>query len=199
LPPAKTYPDFVQPSDRAVAQFLDIVAARAGGAPAVWQGAVSSVRLVGNDMTFPLNLKTLKPDPVTLQRKGNNNIVIVDQVNQWTVPADAASGNATHASAVLTDKVAYLGAYDGSVAHPYAIYGIDRKTGAVIWTSRVWADDGFTPTAQAGGFGFDKMELQTSGDALVVFGVAAHLVYIERFDLKTGNNLSRFCTDYYGK
>jgi hypothetical protein len=30
LPPAKTYPDFVQPSDRAVAQFLDIVAARAG-------------------------------------------------------------------------------------------------------------------------------------------------------------------------
>jgi hypothetical protein len=39
--------------------------------------------------------------------------------------------------------------------------------------------------------------MKVSGDTLVVFGVAGEAAYIERFDLKTGENLSRFCTKYY--
>jgi hypothetical protein len=99
----------------------------------------------------------------------------------------------------LTDAVAYVATYNGYPATPFPLYAINRNSNAILWTSRVWAQDGFMPLGGLGGFVPGRMELKISQDALIAFGAAASdEAYIERFDLKTGNNLSRFCPDYYG-
>jgi hypothetical protein len=192
----------VHPDKGTMSHFLDIVDARTGGAPTLWKSAVSSFWSYSDKSAHafsgvPGPLAPPAPS-ATVQRQGRNTLVIVDPLNQWTIPGQAGS----QASAALTDGVAYVAAYNWPPG-PFTVYAIDRKTSAVIWSSRVWAEDGFL--VAVGGRGAGRMELKVSpgdamkvsGDTLVVFGVAGEAAYIERFDLKTGENLSRFCTKYY--
>jgi hypothetical protein len=199
--PQARNPSLVSPDKTAMANFLDLVDARTSGAPNIWKTAVSSVtenrrpageKNAASGIVFRVPPPLQPADTVTFKRQGGQDLVAVDQADQWSIPDHGGD----RASAVLTDGFAFLAIYVTSPARPYTVYAIDRKANGTAWSSRVWAADGFTPvstTGQGGG----KMDMEVSGDNLVVFGVAGDAAYIERFDLKTGANLSRFCTKYY--
>jgi hypothetical protein len=85
-------------------------------------------------------------------------------------------------------------------ANPYTVFAFERKSNTILWTSGVWAGEGFLPRGGIGGYpGPGKVDLVINGNTVTVFGVVSYgaLAYIERFDLKTGQNLSRFNTAYY--
>jgi hypothetical protein len=197
----------VHPDKDALSHFIEIVDARTGGAPTVFRNAVATCSADtgymppgagygpdGPTVGFSGIPGQTVSNSATVQRVGtsNNVVVIVDQSNQWTVPLAGDS-----ATAVLTDGIAYLASYSSYPARPYPLYAIDRKTNAQIWKTQEWSANGSTPQGGNSGHASGKVELKISGDCLVVFGVAYNGADIERFDLKTGNNLSRFCTKYY--
>jgi hypothetical protein len=78
----------------------------------------------------------------------------------------------------------------------YTLYCVDTHSGNVLWQTVVWA---LNPvfSSQATGPRFHEVSLTIGEDVVGVFG-AAYGCYVEAFDIRSGANVLRFSTNYWG-
>jgi len=75
-------------------------------------------------------------------------------------------------------------------AGSYVMNCIDRKTGGIVWQSRIWAAG--APLAISGGGAGHAVELIPGKDVVLVFGASVDMFYVEAFDENTGQVVMRF-------
>jgi hypothetical protein len=76
---------------------------------------------------------------------------------------------------------------------PFSIACFESASGKLLWRSDVWG----AGRTMLMGVGFHNVTLQREDDLIIVFGGESHGMYIEAFDIETGENAIRFYTSYW--
>jgi hypothetical protein len=99
----------------------------------------------------------------------------------------------TRVAALLEKERSYIAIYPLR-AYSYRLLCLDPKTGDALWTVNVW---GCRKGVSFGAPDFDhQVEIRRQGNNVLVYGKESGM-YLEAFDVKTGANLFRFCTNYW--
>jgi hypothetical protein len=187
--------DLLRPDGRALWRFLGLVEGRIQTPiPEAWEASVKSAQGSGRAaIWFPYpellggNLKKYKP-----QKQGREWIVETDHLS-IKVPVEDGLGPVGSAAVHVDTEVVYIALY-GWPPNPYRVFGIDRASKNVIWSSKASAAGGFKHYE---GQGWHIAEMRVAGETLNVFGISEGSAYIEVFDKKTGENRCRFSTSYF--
>jgi hypothetical protein len=81
-----------------------------------------------------------------------------------------------------------------NVCASYYLYCVSRKSGQLLWRSKVQAAEEFTNYSGSGGW--HRVQLLCDKQSATVFGAGYDAAYIERFDVRDGTNTLRFSTSY---
>jgi hypothetical protein len=194
IPRAKAQ-EVVSPDGEALSRFLGLIEGRARvPIPGAWEATVKSAK--GHSpkaVWFPL-LEPVRKDlarPRPLRRDGDQWIV-EQEGRTIKLPAEDGLGLVDHAAVLLVGETLYVALY-GWPPNPYRLFAVDRGSGKVIWSSKVWAAGGLMSYE---GQGWHVATLHSAGETLAVFGVSDGAAYVEVFDKKTGVNRCRFSTAY---
>jgi hypothetical protein len=200
-----------RPSSSALARFLEIVRDRVGEPAPVWEKTVRASFLSGADISFSpepepaMDLEALglyrrqqPPTRPAAQEPSSDDFLRIAANDVRSVRTDPFARHAyfNAACVLLTLDAAYVALYEKWPASPYPLYAIARPSGKILWSTRVWAEDGFL-LGIYDGQGFGKVELREHGDEVVAFGVSVGVAYIEVFEGATGVCRVRFCTEYF--
>ena len=200
-----TLGESARPGNAALNRFLGLVEGRVGvPIPDFWEAGVLSTvhqraeRAEWDDYVYfptPQRLENgahERPSDAgdwSLRRADDRWLVTQGGV-KWSLPAHDGRGPVDHVRVHLRGGNAYVALY----AWPpggHMVHSVDRSSGRVVWSSEVWADCGLTAYT---GYGWHEVEIRTTSDQLVVFGLSTHIAYVEVFDRRTGQNLWRFNT-----
>ncbi len=95
-------------------------------------------------------------------------------------------------------RVSIIVFYDHGSGVRFPIICVDSKSGRVNWRTESWGTgDENLPPAGSGGSGHNYVEVKRRGNRLVLYGGATWGSYAEAFDIRTGQSLFRFSTNYW--
>jgi hypothetical protein len=130
-------------------------------------------------------------------RKTAGNYVVTQLGDSFTVKArildsapDPSDGGV---AASLDASRCFLASYDSDRGFSFPLICVDRNTEKLLWKARVWACDRKFST----GIGYHIVSLRVTKSRIVVFGADPGGMYIEAFDIKTGDNVLRFSTCWW--
>jgi hypothetical protein len=187
-------------------RFIGFVEARVGGPlPVWWEEAVQSARAYErSNIFFAFSANRLLPNEAsgfrmpanTTLKKCPNGVHISIAGESTPIPTgDLESGRkrpGASLSGVVRGDKAYVAIFSDN-CNPYQLICIDRKQGATVWRSEVWAS-----AAAVAYFGRTCHYSSVAADEsrVLVFGAGPDCVYLEAFDASTGAVLFRFSTSY---
>jgi hypothetical protein len=179
----------IRPDTHAVTRFLGFVEGRIKVViPELWEEVVKS------DSIPEKLLKGSLPEVSKLKLDGDDWIVKTDN-GTIKLPAENGSARADAAAVQSDGEIAYVAVY-GPFPVPYRLLAVNRRTGKVIWSTKVWGVGGLRDY-QGPAIYFANIRL--TDDLVAVFGFYNSAGYIEVFDKKTGENRGRFCNAYFDK
>lgn len=197
--------DQIRPDEVAIHRFLGLVEGRVRvPIPPIWVAGVTSVifnraeRPDWDDyLSFPtpkrLDEASYKPRADVGDasfRRANDRWLVTQGSEEWSLPAYDGVGPVDYVRVHLCGGDAYVALYawppDGHMVH-----AIDRNSGEVMWSSKVWGSCGLLAYS---GWGWHEVAFRSTSDKLVVFGLSSNIAYIEVFDKHTGADLWRFNT-----
>ena len=193
--PAKTG-DIWQPDRLALARFIGLVEGRVGmPVPADWEKTLYSA-VYSEDR--PFFLPTTRPaeneqQPGVAVSQQGDSWVVQRGTEEWRLPVADRRGPVDDAAVVVHEDHAYVTLHAWP-ATQYMLYRLDRASGRVEWSTRVW---GVGEGVWYQGYGFHWVQLRLTSDQLVVFGISNDVAYVEIFGPATGHNLCRFGTSYF--
>jgi hypothetical protein len=200
------------PNPSALARFLDVVRERVGEPAPVWERTIKTSLFGGAAISFSpepepamdlqaLGLYRRRQEPPGTRpalEPSSADLLWIAANDVRNVRTDSFARHLyfNDACVLLTPDVAYVALYGRWPATPYPLYAIARRSGKILWSTRVWGEDGFV-VGLYDGQGFGRVELRKHGDEVVAFGVSVGVAYIEVFDGATGGCRARFCTEYF--
>ncbi len=193
--PATEQEELVNPDAEAISRFLGLLEGRIQfSIPAEWEAAVRSAKAYRQrDFRFPRPERGEQPFPGHgLLRCAGHHWIVKKDGQLIKLPTDDGSGPVDFAAVEVAGDRTFTALYGWPPA-PYQLFATDRESGAVIWSSRVWAAGEWRGYA---GSGWHLVALRSAGEKLAVFGMDFRTVYVEVFDKRTGENRCRFSTAY---
>ena len=181
----------------AVSSFLKLVRESVGVAvPSFWEKALCQP----DSMPMPDDPIVWGDHPASIERIQNQWVVTVP-AGKWFLPVirGSADNSCLEPNAVrlkLRNWAAFLTVNELDSGDPYHVYAMDRKSGRIIWSSRVWSGDIPFRGMISGGMAAGRfVDLEVDDNLLTIFGLGWNgAAYIEMFDNMTGENLCRFST-----
>lgn len=183
----------------ALIQFIGFVEARTGvDIPPIWGQAVLSANSHSRDnIWFPLHEETGAPsnrrghDAVSLRRE-EDRLIIKNGNEEWSLRAEADMDFAENVTVQRDGDYVFIAIY-GWPPEEFTVYVLNRNTKKQIWTKEVWAASCVMAYT---GQGRHFVEIRSSQNVVVVFGVSGSAAYLEILDKSTGTNLCRFNSSY---
>jgi hypothetical protein len=185
-------------NEQAVSRFLGLLEGRIQfPIPEPWEASVKAAK--GYSQRH-INFARPKPADQSVIREGHLRRVgsqwMVKQESQLIkLPAEDGFGPIDYAAAERAGGTVYVALY-GSPPYPYKLFAVDRATGRVLWSSKVWAISDWR--GYSGQESHDVF-LRSAGETVAVFGISGPAVYVDGFDQKTGENRFRFSTAYFDR
>lgn len=137
------------------------------------------------------------PQDVELEREGDQLTIFrvgQDECSvEMTERLESALRFADGVNAAFDDSQCYLAFHAGHSVF-YDLFCIEIESGEVQWTSSVFAGNAI------GGYSgndFQTVTMTLRSESIVLFGASSDSMYIEEFDVETGENLCRFGTGYH--
>ena len=186
---------YVVLKESATKPFLDLVKQKIGiNPPYKWRKIVQLAEWyapVPNQLPVDFNVRAIldtKPVQPSITHDGRQTVVQQGD-NTWLIPEDKGVGVAKRAAVGIQDKTAYVAVYSGSAPNPYHLYALEE--GTVVWSSRVFAE---CNRLNYNGICFHFVEIVTTQNQVILFGLGGAAAYLEAFDAKTGDPICRFST-----
>jgi hypothetical protein len=199
--PESRHEDVVSPDLLAISRFLGLIEGRIQvPIPTSWEESLKSAR--GYDQRSvgfpPPNAADTDPrvSKMWLPSRDGHHWVVKRENESVRISAEDGLGSVHHAAVARTRDRTFVALY-GADAGPYRLLAIDEGTTKVLWSSNVWADGGLN--ARTGAPGWHIVTLHPSAESLVVFGASFSAMYVELFELKTGQSRCRFSTAYFNR
>jgi len=173
--------------------------------PPVWQETMRGAHGFGrNSIYFRIpaswpyhfhNSRLLIRDGVACRRSDGRYRISCDG-QECEIPVDAFSSTGRDPVGCL--DVDFVGGRWYVAAHldhcvPCKLLSWDAQHGQRVWSAEVWGGGGLRSYE---GPGFHGLWVRTQDDKVLVFGVGDDNAYIEAFNIASGENLFRFCTQY---
>ena len=200
--PEKEQQEALRPDRETIARFLGLVEGRTRfPIPAIWETAMKSLQYLSRKQ-FWFYLPQVLEGAANAEGESASGVAIRREGDQWTITKANQTislsttdrfGSGGKAAVELKGETAYVALY-GRFPFSYKLYAVDRRSGKVIWVSRVWAGSGFGLRM---GQDWHVVEIRVAGGKVAVFGVSSDTAYVEMFDQKTGENQCRFGTEYF--
>ena len=138
-------------------------------------------------------------DGTRLRREGDRVVVESDD-NAVSIVFDEFEQHAFGQCATFfSDTTAFM-AFPRSRSYSFPLVAVDRKSGGIRWRTSVWAlAFGEYSPGGSGGKGWEGTAATVTGSASVVyvFGCDGAGIYIEGFDMMTGDPVLRFSSNYW--
>ena len=189
-----------RPDPLAITRFLGLIEGRLRvPVPKEWEAFLMSAR--GRDRNhiyfLPGEREQIERQAPnwTLEREGANWLVKQDK-QVIKIPAARKSDGLSDAAVERVGNCAYVALYG---PFKYKLFAIDQNDGRIMWSSTVWGASKVWPPGvfvMYSGGGCYHVNICSSGETLVVFGLSDLAMYIEVFDRATGLNRCRFSTEY---
>lgn len=139
-----------------------------------------------NFVRAPHDTTILDAGRVTL-RTGEDSIEIPDEL----IDRSDSGKLLKNFSALFTNEKCYV-AIHNSWGHPYTLACLDQSTGAIVWTTNVWATFWGLGSGRSRAWVFVTLQ----GERVVVLGASSTGIHVEAFDAKDGTNQFRFSSSY---
>jgi hypothetical protein len=190
------------PDPLGIARFLGLIEGRLRvPVPKAWEEVLKSARGQDrNSIYFPpcdLELTERRSRKWMLEREGANWLVKQDK-QVIKLPAEAKLGPISQVTVECVGNTTYAALYGSSFK--YRLFAIDQSNGRIMWSSFVWGASKVWPAGVAAMYSGSEryhVNICSSGETLVVFGLSGLAMYIEVFDCTTGVNRCRFSTEYF--
>jgi hypothetical protein len=165
--------------------------------PKWWEETILDARAYDNGVWYfptPHGLSLAKEAKITKEGK----YYIISQsgdtfiVATRTVEAARNSTCDSDIAACMDSSRCFLGLH-GISGFPFVLICIDRATGKLVWRTSVWA----TGRTMLFGIDFHRVSLRVNKKHIIVYGRESGGMYIEKFDIQTGDNVLRFSTCYW--
>jgi len=174
--------------------FLDLVKQKLGVDPpihwtktiqtATWNAPHLNRFSFGFNVMFILDLKPADRPSVTHK---DQQCVVQQNDRTWLIPTENRLGD--YAVVSIQNKVTYLAIY-GNIPFLYHLYAFEENK--MLWSSRVFAECDYM--SRPSGMHLHFVEMVTTQEQVILFGVGNYSVYVEAFDAKTGDPICRFST-----
>ena len=150
-----------------------------------------------DNIWFPLHEETDAPssrlgnNAVSLRRKGDR-VIIRSENEEWLLRAQADVDFKPNVTVQSDGDYVFIAIYEWPPSE-FAIYMLSRNTKEQIWTEEIRASRsvmGYT------GDGWHSVEIRSSQNVVVVFGISGNAAYLEILNKKTGKSMCRFNSSY---
>ena len=173
--------------------FLDLVKQKIGiGPPAQWTQWIQEAKWRAPDRVSFLKERAV----IALLESADRPLVTDDDpplaVQQgdrtWLIPKRLSFPQAV---IDIRDKTAYLAIY-GTAYSQYYLYAFEEDR--MLWSSKIFGNVDRRNMARSGTPSLQFVEMVTTQEQIVLFGVSSGNAYFEAFDAKTGTPICRFAT-----
>ena len=203
--PKERRDDIIHHDEKALSKFLDSVEDHIKvDVPSAWRKTVLSAWVRGrSDIVYAI--PELKIPHVFIEdeqgsrpaifRSADDGFEFVIKDEIWKIPPlKRPMPLSICARLEVTKEKIYYAIYN-DVPIPFDLQAMDRKSGKIAWSVEVWAEA--YCFGGGGGNTWHYVDFVVTDEMLIVFGVSGRSIYIEIFDVITGQNLSRFSQDYF--